>query len=38
MAWALELARDGTINAIVVDIKEEGGATLPLAATAGGHR
>lgn len=38
MAWALELARDGTINAIVVDIKEEGGATLPLAATADGLR
>ena len=31
--WALGLARDGLINAIVIDIKEEGGAVLPLFAT-----
>lgn len=31
--WALGLAREGLINAIVIDIKEEGGAVLPLFAT-----
>jgi len=33
LEWALGLARDGLINAIVIDIKEEGGAVLPLFAT-----
>lgn len=33
LAWALDLARDRVINAIVVDTKEEGGAVLPLVAT-----
>ncbi|MDE2639045.1 MAG: hypothetical protein OXI03_00515, partial [Chloroflexota bacterium] len=32
--WALGLARAGLISAIVIDIKEEGGGVLPLAATA----
>lgn len=32
--WALGLARSGLISAIVIDIKEEGGGVLPLAATA----
>ena len=31
--WALGLAREGLISAIVIDIKEEGGAVLPLFAT-----
>ncbi len=29
----LDLARDGTINAVVIDVKEEGGGVLPLVAT-----
>ena len=33
LEWALELARGGLITAIVVDIKEEGGAVLPAFAT-----
>ncbi len=33
LAWAVQLARDGKINALVVDIKEEGGGVLPLVAT-----
>ena len=31
--WALGLAREGLISAIVIDIKEEGGGVLPLFAT-----
>ncbi len=30
--WALELARNGAINALVIDVKDEGGAMLPLVA------
>ena len=37
LAWLLELARDGLINAVVIDIKEEGGGVLPLAATPAVH-
>ena len=37
LAWVLELAQDGLINAVVVDIKEEGGGVLPLAATPAVH-
>ena len=33
IAWALGLAREGLISAIVIDIKEEGGAVLLLFAT-----
>ncbi len=33
LAWALDLARAGTISAVVIDVKEEGGAVLPLVAT-----
>ncbi len=30
--WALDLARNDVINALVVDVKDEGGSTLPLVA------
>ncbi len=33
LEWALGLARTGLISAIVIDVKEEGGGVLPLAAT-----
>jgi len=33
LAKLLDLARDGTINAVVIDVKEEGGGVLPLVAT-----
>ncbi len=33
LEWALALAREGLISAIVIDIKEEGGGVLPLVAT-----
>ena len=32
LAWALGLARDGVINSLVIDVKDEGGSVLPLAA------
>lgn len=32
LSWALDLARDGVITALVVDVKDEGGAVLPLVA------
>ena len=32
LAWTLGLARNGVINALVVDVKGEGGSVLPLAA------
>ena len=32
LEWALGLARDGVINGLVVDVKDEGGSVLPLAA------
>ena len=37
LRWALDLADAGTITAIVIDIKEEGGAVLPLVASAATH-
>ena len=30
--WALDLARNGAINALVIDVKDEGGSALPLVA------
>ena len=37
LAWVIELAHDGLINAVVVDVKEEGGGVLPFAATPAVH-
>ena len=33
LAWALDLARAGTISALVIDVKDEGGSVLSLLAT-----
>jgi hypothetical protein len=37
LEWVLGLAHEGLINAVVIDIKEEGGGVLPLVATPAVH-